>query len=61
MPVRGIKDSIRYRAGLIAAAVFPEFVLIATTSMWRHKARVGAFPNPVSLTTFNEKVLHGRG
>lgn len=58
MLVRRIKDSIRYRAGVIAAAVLPEFVLIATTSMWRHKARAGAFPNLVSPKTFNEKVLH---
>jgi hypothetical protein len=58
MFVKRIKDSIRYRAGLTAAAMLPEFVVIAATSMWRHKLRLGTLPNFVRPQTFNEKVLH---
>ncbi|HYM70218.1 MAG TPA: ATP-grasp fold amidoligase family protein [bacterium] len=58
MAVRRITDSIRYRGGLVAAAVLPELLVSAVTVAMRHKAKIGAFPNILKPKTFNERVLH---
>ena len=50
--------SIRYRSGLVAAAVLPEAVYSALIVMQRHRANIGVFPNIVRPKTYNEKVLH---
>jgi hypothetical protein len=53
-----VAASIRYRGGLVAAAVLPELVLSAAIVMRRHKANIGVFPNIIRPKTYNEKVLH---
>lgn len=43
--VQKVMASIRYRGGLVAAAVLPELVLSAAIVMQRHRVNIGVFPN----------------
>ena len=51
-------DSLRYRAGVVAAAILPEFVLTTIMSVRGYRARFGVFPNILGPRTYNEKILH---
>lgn len=56
--VQKVMASIRYRGGLVAAAVLPELVLSAAIVMQRHRVNIGVFANIIRPKTYNEKVLH---
>jgi hypothetical protein len=58
MLLQRVTDSIRYRAGSLAKAILPEFLVTAATIMYAHKVHVGRYPNLLNPKTFNEKVLY---